>query len=1124
MHLFTSNRLEHLLEHLAGIVRARPLPPLCTETIVVQSKGMERWLALQLAARLGIWANAECPFPGALTWRMFRAALDNVPDVSAYDPAHLQWTVMKLLPRYLERVEFRELRRYLQDDTDGLKRYQLSQRIADTFDQYVVYRPDWILGWEKKPPPHWQGRLWNAIREEYAERAGVSLYEHRAALWQRLLAQLRRADFDTSSLPPRLSVFGISSLPPFYMAMFDELSRHLEVNLFILNPCGEYWGLIKSDAEIARISMRENPPLEPEEEYLETGNPLLASMGKLGRDFLDMLTEFNPREHEAFEEPAQDTLLAQLQRDILNLHDRTQDGPQPDGEKLEKYVIRADDLSVQIHNCHSPMREVEVLHDRLSALFEAEPELTPGDVLVMSPDIETYAPLIQAVFATTPDPARRIPFSIADRGARSENQLYEAFFLLLELAAGRLPLGEVLDLLQVPAVQERFGLGQHEVETVQDWLAATGVRWGIDAADRGAHGLPELDENTWRFGLQRLLLGYALPGDGETLFHGILPLDRLEGGEAQVLGAFMDFAEALFSACRTLRPARTLEEWQTVLLQLVDDFFAPRTEDALVDPATQRQLQGLRGGLVQLAGQALPAAFTEQVSLPVIKSWLARHLEEGHTPSGFITGSVTFCEMLPMRSIPFQVVCLVGLHDRAYPRVRRAPGFDLMARHPRRGDRSRRNDDRYLFLEALLSARTHWYLSYAGQSVQDNSEIPPSVLISELLQYLEGSCVVAECRSGFVTQTGAEPSPPTPLPEGEELNVTARLLTRHPLQAFSRRYFDGSDPKLFSYAGEYLEASSTQTGPNMAEPLLPAALPAEAAPAEIHLTELLRFFRNPCRYLLENRLDIRLSEGVDVPEDAEPFALGGLERYRIDVELLDKALSVEDPEELAHYYPVLKAAGVLPLGQVGSHTYAGLSREALAFAARLRPFLHGEILAPLDTHLNMGTQSMHGRIVEARGRALVRYRPATVKPIDLLGLWLHHLFLNAAGAQGYPRTSIYLGTDKGWRLPPVRDAGAQLHRLTGLFRRGLHKPLLFFPQASFIYIEALRKQESPALALRRAEQAWLGAQRKRGEGEDLYYRRCFRERVPLQEPAFVELAEAVYGPLLERLEGTGDKR
>ncbi len=430
--LFTSNRLEILAEALAEVLR-RPLSsPLEPEIIVIQSLGMERWLSMELARHHGICANSVFPFPNTFVHQVFKHVLPDISERSPYDPGVMTWKIMRHLPPLLKRPEFESLRIYLEEGGD-LKQFQLSERIADLFDQYLLFRPDMIFQWERGGGRHWQATIWRDLVKGH--EGG-----HRAALAKDFFERMQKFPTELEGLPERVSVFGISALTPMHLQVLAGISRVTQVNLFLMNPCSEYWGDILSDREIKRTRALEGKEGEKTDEslHMEKGNSLLASMGTLGRDFFDMLNEVGCEEYHSFEEPGEKTLLTSLQTDILNLEERGLNG---------KKVVSSKDRSIQIHSCHSPMREIEVLKDQLLHMFEEDPDLKPTDILVMTPDIETYTPYIQAVFDTSHEDAKWIPFSIADRGFRNESEIIEPFLAILDLWQGRFGVSQVLSVL-----------------------------------------------------------------------------------------------------------------------------------------------------------------------------------------------------------------------------------------------------------------------------------------------------------------------------------------------------------------------------------------------------------------------------------------------------------------------------------------------------------------------------------------------------------------------------------------------------------------------------------------------------------------------------------------------------
>jgi exodeoxyribonuclease V gamma subunit len=1072
LRLFTGNRLDLLAEALARVLEAPLASPLDQEIIVVQSKGMERWISMQLASHFGVCANCRFPFPNAFVGETFQSVLPDLPDFSVFDPKFSPWKIMSMLPSHLDEPGFESLKHYLDGAGWSLKPLQLSRRIAETFDQYLLYRPEMITRWEAGEDDHWQAVVWRDLAKGLEQ-------QHRAALGKTLIDKIRKAAPGSFDLPQRVSIFGISYLPPFHMQIFEGLSRLIEVNLFLLNPCREYWGDISSERDVRRItSSPKTAELSREALFIERGNPLLASMGALGRDFFELLTSFDYEEYSFFHDPGDSHLLACIQSDILNLRDRA-------AHSDEKRAVPKEDRSLQIHSCHSPMREVEVLYDHLLEIFENEAELLPRDILVMTPEIDAYAPFIQAVFDAPEDERKRIPFSIADRSMRKESQVVDTFLAMLDLWDERLTAPQVLGVLESPSVQAKFGLTDVDLDLIVRWVREVRIRWGVDEQDRLKWSPHAFRENTWRAGLERLLLGYAMPGRDENLFHGILPYDHIEGSEVAVLGNFIEFVEQLFQFVASLSNPRTLSQWSEDLLNMLARFFLPGED-------SKRELQAVRQVVADLTEIQDVSGFREAVEIKAISWYLAKYLEREGFGLGFITGGVTFCSMLPMRSIPFKAICLIGMDGNSYPRQTTAPDFDLIARHPRPGDRSARNDDRYLFLEAIISAREKLYISYTGQSCQDNSTIPPSVLVSELLDYVN---------LAFVLPHDDGPS---------------SLVIKHRLQPFSPAYFKG-DRNLFTYSDVRQQEAQCLQKEKTRPPLLisQTLAPPEPEFRIINITQLCRFFGNPARFLLDKRFGIILGDKSSLLEEAESFAVSGLEKYSLEQELLESRMAGREPAAL---FPSLMASGKLPHGVPGESAFLDMTQEVQDFARQLEPYLLRQELEPLDIDLKIAEFTITGRIPSIFQDRMVRYRYTTIKARDHLSLWIQHLVLNALQKHGYPRRSMIAGlSSRKWvalEYAPVENSREILDDLLEEYWNGLLKPLHFFPEASFQYAQqVLQKDKSPEEALRKAEDTWSGSDFNRGESEDLHYQLCFKSTNPL-DAEFQRLSEKIYGPLL----------
>ncbi len=1070
-----SNRVDVLAEALATVLAEPVGEPFQPETLIVQSNGMARWLALRLADRLGVCSNIRFPFPSSFLWQTLRQtleqALGTLPETASFDKPVLTWRILGLLPQLERQPVFEPLHAYLQAGDDPFRAYDLARSIADVYDQYLVYRPDWIAAWEQGeqaawlPPEHrWQPELWR--------RLSTGISDHRARLLQRFAEHLQ-GETQPAGLPARISVFGVSALAPQQLQLLTLLAQHCELHLFLLNPCQDYWGDIQAERDSAHQTPADS---DPADEYLHVGNPLLASLGKQGRDVFDLLAE-QPADEQAYFIPTPaSNLLETLQNDILYLHERG---------ASDRVRLAPDDQSVQRHICHSPTRELEVLQDQLLNLFERHPDLSPADVVVMTPDIDAYAPMIEAVFGST-ERSRAIPYSIADQGPEAEQPFLQAVQQLLELGRGRYGVDQVLGFLELETVRRRFDLDMNDLELIRTWLQHTGVRWGVDGEDRQTFDLPATDEHSWRAGLERLLLGYALPGGGREFWADILPYDPLEGSAAQVLGRLQQFADGLFALRAEVAALRSLTDWTQRIQVWLERFFAPTEMQA-------EELQAVRSALDRITTHAAQAGFTDPIPLTVVRAALNQALQQNARSAGFFAGGVTFATMVPMRSIPFAVVCLIGMNHGSYPRSHRPADFDLMSQHYRKGDRSRRQDDRYLFLEALLSARKCLYISHVGRDSRDNTVIPPSVLVSELLEVIE---------RGFLPAPGYE-------------SVRQHISVEHPLQAFSHRYFASPcDNKLFSYSAELAtlsrRASEQRSGINafFSTPLPPVDESWLTLPPE----QLIAFFEHPVKFLLQHRLGLHLQLNDHVLDNQEPFTLDGLERYTLRQHLLAWQLAAIESAQAAK---LARAQGLLPHGQVGVNGFAQEWATLCPFTERVQQLQSAGLGESVAVDIQCAGVRIQGSLDGLTPTGLVGYRPATITPKDRLRLWLRHLLVNTSPSPERRISSHWLGLNGELRLIPVTDPMPALTALLQYYQQGLREPLPLFARSSWAYADAWNQGKGLDAALKKARNEWNGHYHRDGEVQDPWIALAFRGHPTPLNTTFMTLAQTFWQPYFQ---------
>jgi exodeoxyribonuclease V gamma subunit len=1129
------------MDLLAEVVKAPGLAPMEPEIIVVPSRGLERWVRMGIAERLGVAANLRFPFPRGFVEEAMTAVLGPPPEEArAFSPDRLAWSIAALLPELCAGEGFERLHRYLEGDAPGARRLALARALAETLDQYPIYRPDWALAWERGEPAEFQAELFRAL----VARHGAF---HMAARARAFIEAATQPEPALAGLPRRVSLFGVAALPPLFVELLAALGHHTELHLFVLSPSREHWAEIRSRREITRAVGPRGvaDPAAEEALLLTVGNPLLASLGRVGRDFqfvLESAVDYIEGEEDLYVEPTRGpvgaTMLATIQSDILGLRHRSPRGRAGVAEATPR-VLDRHDRSVAVHACHGPMREIEVLREQILGMREDDPSLEPRDIVVMTPDLEAYAPLVEAVFGVDARDAGHLPFRVAGRGLRHESAGVAAFFALLDAASGRVPASVVLELLAREPVRARFGIDEDELATVRRWALRANVRWGVDEAHRASFEQPRYRETTWRFGLDRLLLGYAMPGDGRALFAGALPFDELDAGDADLLGRFASFCEGFFDVAASVSRARPMDAWREALERVMGQMLADLDEPTPALPA-------IREALREMADAARAGGFTEALPLAAVRVELAARLEAPQRTHAFLSGGVTVCELLPMRSVPFRVVCLVGMSDEGFPRPTRPRSFDLMARSPRRGDPRAGDEDRYLFLEAILAARDRLVITFTGRRAHEDAPLPPSVVVGELLDVIDESFVVPadapDAPGALSVPCGAPPA----------MRTRARVLVRHPLQPWSPENFRASasaDARVFSFSERYLDGARAlvEQGPRLPRaPLFRRRLTEpEERITSVTLEALTRFFANPMRALLKGRLGLRLDDKREVAAAREPMVLSPLDEHALGEDLLRRALAGED---LPAAYQALRASGALPLGAVGAARFERALPEIEAIAAAVRAHAGGARLPSRDVSLLVAGVRVTGRLSSVYPEAQVVYRFGRPTARAELALWIKHLALLAASGEG-PRQSVLVGRDRDKqresvvRFGGVPDPTDRIADLVRLYLLGQVLPLRFFPEASFAYAKAMESGSKDAAAAREAGRNAF-APRAFGGGapsaaEDPYIARVLDGRDPTDpdlrlvapegpsapdEPGFAELACAVFAPLLAHREGEREER
>ncbi len=1104
VRLFESHRMEILAESFVATLTAAAaggeLDPLAPPTVIPQNPVTGRWLSFYLARRTGISASLDLPLAGRFIRNFFDRLYGPAAGSAHFDRETLLLRIYTLLPGLLALPSFAPVAHFAGEGREGLRLYDLAALLADLYDRSMIYRPELLLAWESGQggreedpvgPEGWPAILWRAL-------AGPDRPLHRARMMIRFLNGEERVPEE--SVPRSLALFGLTGMAPLDLRFFRTLgeSHGCAVDLFFLNPSREYWG----DVVGSRTREAASDTAKP---YLERGAPLLSSWGSEFRTVHESLVEIGEAERLFFgEEP--DSLLEHLQEDILTLFDR---GEEVRSGRLERRRIPATDRSVEIVSATGRVREVEMLRDRLLDLFAGDPTLAPEDIVVLAPDITPYAGIVRSVFSPGifPSSSRadapqgssggepRIPFVVSDRRETDASPAFQALLALLSLPGDRITVTHLATLLAVPSITNRFGLSGQKTDRLREILSRGGFRWGRDEGDR-QEVAPSVATHSFTWGLDRLLLGYACGPEETPEGLPLSPVAVAEDSDGEVAGALSRFLWVLDRHLERMKDPHPAEAWPDLLAATLEIFFDPQDEDPVLE-----MLFALPGEIREVFSRA---GLTEELSSAWIGRHIARTAQDREGRDRFLTGGVTFGRMVPLRSLPFRVVCLLGVNDGEFPRVHHPPSFDWLAARPRPGDRSRREDDRTLFLEALLSARQALWISYLGRESRDGAPKEPSVLLREFEDILS---------EGFTGEKGE--------------SLLSRIRLESPVDPLSpAHYADSGDPRLRSFSRSWREVLLAAGETASATPAVfwdpEFRLPEDAPPESVLLDDLRDFFGNPARHFLLRRLGFssQLRE-IDLPED-EPFSLTLRE--------LLQGLNREDFGDNA-----------LPWAPLGPLELAGARRKKREHEKRVETLLelHPGGEEPVEISLMVAGVRVAGRLsglrttLDGKRGILIDRWPGTVYPAHIITAYLQHLVASRA-VPDYTGTFLCGKMKSGpesfhsWRQLPE---DATLESFIEAFLSARARPLPFDPESSLRYAETLfskldREERSVAVEGARiaAMKAWMTVRDARSDPDEIlrdpriypefWSRRLFDGRPLPAEESFERWASRLLLPLL----------
>ncbi|WP_331828298.1 exodeoxyribonuclease V subunit gamma [Candidatus Blochmannia sp. SNP] len=1045
--IYHSNQANLFKKLLISIMSNKLLSnPMQSEIILTEHSIIDQWIQIELANHFGIACN--------ITFMTLTSFIQNIVDnvtpngsiVNNFSRSIMYWKFMKILSQTKIKKNCPIIEKYLNHDVNQQKISQFSEQLVDLFTQYLIYRPDWLNSWQSNKiidyldNTHqiWQSKIWRCFLEntqcnQQEPNSNINPLQHCIYV----LKNLKKINWN---LPSRIFIFGITSIPPIYFKILKFLSYHIDIYLWFINPyyhnpndtsdqnsygrtqqANQLYNnnsLYSSSSVSTRIYSRNN--------HANINHPLLNSWSNTARNTLFLFTQLTDKiELKSFVIPKKDSVLHIVQKDILEFYNyktniQTDDNI-PIPKPRQRYILPPADQSITCHICHSVQREIEVLHNTLLLMITNDPLLTPGDIIVMASDIHRYEPAIQTVFNSIQ--GRHLPFNIGDKHKKNIHPIISTFLNILKISSSRFTSEEILSFLTVPSIAARFNMNKEKIELLSQWIVKSGIRWGLDNFTMHNFNFPVTNQNTWNFGLTRMLLGYAIK-DQNKIWEKILPYDDITIREhTNIIGQLGEFLKTLKKWRDRLNHPYTLKKWKFYFKEIIDDFFY---HDHL-DSKNNKILLLLKDCCRNILESGIQAEYTQTISITALREKLCYKLHQNKIIHRFIPNVINFCDITPAFCIPCKVVCFLGMNDNLFPRNTILPDFNLIAKNPRKNDNNIYEKDCYSFLLAFLIAQERIYISFIEHSMYDNTINYPSALINELFEYIALNFYLKEHKNIEI-----------------DINIKyirQRLCQWHNPFPFSPENFNPDNDKQ-SFAKEWLPTLNINTPNSRAiYPNFNTSLPHYAI-KKIIFQDLYNFYRHPVRMWFQKRLNVYFDQNTSKLLNDEPFSVDGLNRYEVNTKLTNYLIYDKNIDEL--YYSIY-ASGILPYGAFGELYWAKQHSKMRILANQIKEHHYIEKYN-LDISLVFDTIELVGQLTTVQKNGLIRWKAQYLSMKDILLLWLEHVTYCAIGGKGDSRL---FGVDDVWHFPNFSKSHAKklLLILVLGYCTGVNTPVLLLYQS-----------------------------------------------------------------------------
>ena len=1063
--LYLSDSHEKLINKLLQVLKDSPQDPFIEQKIIIQRQGISSFLKNELVKKKGIICNLDLPFLNTFVHNTLEECLEEPPDFDFFQPSRMCWEIYSILKDIQE--DYEDIKQYIQGGQKTLKLFQLSEKVADVFDDYQIYRPNLLLKWKncEEESDSWQAVVWRRLTEDRISiKKGFKnfIFQNLECSWERNY----------------ICVYGIPTMAPIYLSFFKKLSQYIDVYFFHISPFKE--------VSIPTLPNQDNKYQQPflkndieNNLNISFSNSLLEKLGSTNFEFTTLLFNISDSTKTYFSSRMLNNTLKEVQQSILSNNNT---------------IDYTEDQSIQIHSTHSPHREVETLYNYILDIINKSSDITPGDISVIIPQIDEYIHHIEAIFERFRNTKKFLPYNIADQPPAGFDRLKNTLLKILNIDQSRFKASYIIDILENKVVRNKFEIEKDNLNLIKKWLEEAGIRWGLDSEYHSKYGEVDFEENSWQFGLKRMLLGYAFRNEDEDrFFKDILPYDEIEGEYAIILGNLVAFIEELKKTYYLIQEEHSLKKWQNIIIQVLNNFFSGNSEIQSYIIQLRHKIQSCFENLKH----------KKKYKLPIIKNFLKNNLIAENQGHGYFRGKVTIGSPQHMFGIPSKVTCILGLNEGEYPREDRTISFNKLGDTDWLADRSKQKEDQNMFLQSLMTTHKNLFLSYQGFDNRTNEEFPPSLIISDLIDFI--------------------------MAPGQNHNQLDKkdnpFIIKHPLNSFNYKYFIEEENQLYSYFQNDYEAASALLKRKQSidfwnsENSLPKWKPGSNF--EVETNQFIKFYKNPVQYFAKNRLGINFKTNKKEIEDQEPLELDSLENYILQNYISNKIVKNKPKEEI---YQTVKSKGQLPIKNRSRPFFESKYEQIkqglkTSYVYNDNHFQPNKLLQNADykqIKLEKDKIIIAGEIGPITNNILVYFQPSKFKGKHAVQMWIKHILLN-----NFYKELHTLGIMKnnknefqGYYLKPLQEQDSILVNLVKLFKQGMESPLPFFPNSSY------QKLDNP-----NNRNYWDSNYRDNNEYDQ--YAELFFKSDLIETEEFEQLSKKIFSPFkycLEKLEGNNKKK